>query len=794
MDAGVPDHIAFSYADIAELLPPVSSTTRGTAAKGNYAYALTREGNLYTFDVSDILSLPSFETYEPIGSPLIIGSKGYGLLDYENYLYAYHYSITVINIQSPESPSIVSTVSTLNGVYNMVRSGNYLIACERNYVEVFSLTTPSAPLKIGELFIGTEGWSAAVYGDHLYVAGGWDNPMLHVIDFSDPTDLSLLNSMPLDELPYHMGIVDNKIITSCTSSAQLWSLSDPLNPSELDSISIPWSGRVFAQDSKNLIFNGKVLYVDNSSFSIRQTFDTHAGGQIDGFPYGSDVTYNEGQSIIFLAQSERVLVAARIPDSSSSKTIYVDDGFSDDPLNHTWDTIQEGVDDASDGNTVIVYAGEYVENVDVNKSITLQGEGSDAVTVTAADAEDDVFYVTADWVNIIGFTVECGDVAGHSGISLEAVDHCNISKNRVSNSAGCGISLHWASNNNITKNNASNNWGGICLYGSCSNDIEDNTASNNVYGMYFHRSSNNLLTNNTMSGNWYSFSVDGTELSEFVNAIDITNRVNGKPIYYWINKQNEQVPSDAGAVILINCTNMIVKDLTLTNNGAGVQFAYVKKSKIENINVMNNDLGIYLKYSSNNDIIDSFISNGGIRLASSSNNNITNNEISNSWSGFSIFSSFNNVISLNNFIDNSNNVLSYGSSANIWNSTSPITYTYNGNTYTNYLGNYWDDYTDFDADNNGIWDNPYSIDGDKDNHPLVEPFENYIEPGQKGDLNGDDQITPADATIALAIAAGGGSASCDPATLDAADVSGDNRVTSLDALMILQAAAGAIEL
>ncbi|RZN34424.1 MAG: hypothetical protein EF813_09985 [Methanosarcinales archaeon] len=39
-----------------------------------------------------------------------------------------------------------------------------------------------------------------------------------------------------------------------------------------------------------------------------------------------------------------------------------------------------------------------------------------------------------------------------------------------------------------------------------------------------------------------------------------------------------------------------------------------------------------------------------------------------------------------------------------------------------------------------------------------------------------------------------GSASCDAATLAAADVSGDGQVTSLDALMILQAAAGAIEL
>jgi hypothetical protein len=62
----------------------------------------------------------------------------------------------------------------------------------------------------------------------------------------------------------------------------------------------------------------------------------------------------------------------------------------------------------------------------------------------------------------------------------------------------------------------------------------------------------------------------------------------------------------------------------------------------------------------------------------------------------------------------------------------------------------------------------------------------WLEP-PRGDLNGDYALTPADAAIALWIAASGG--------WDAnADVSGDNRVTSLDALMILQAAAGAIDL
>ncbi|MCK4733676.1 MAG: Ig-like domain-containing protein, partial [Methanophagales archaeon] len=96
-----------------------------------------------------------------------------------------------------------------------------------------------------------------------------------------------------------------------------------------------------------------------------------------------------------------------------------------------------------------------------------------------------------------------------------------------------------------------------------------------------------------------------------------------------------------------------------------------------------------------------------------------------------------NKIYLNNFLGNSKNVR-LRLASDIWNSTEQITYTYNGNTYTNYLGNYWDDYTGTDADGDGIGDTPYPINSDDDNYPLMARFENYV---------GEDTTPPTVTTV-----------------------------------------------
>jgi len=117
----------------------------------------------------------------------------------------------------------------------------------------------------------------------------------------------------------------------------------------------------------------------------------------------------------------------------------------------------------------------------------------------------------------------------------------------------------------------------------------------------------------------------------------------------------------------------------------------------------------------------------GIRLSYSPANTVTNCIIRDNAFGVQVENSDNNNICINNFISNGRNAVS-DNSTSIWNSPEEITYTYNGKTYTNYLGNHWGNYEGSDADGDGIGDIPYTIDSDKDNYPLMEPFQNYLAP------------------------------------------------------------------
>jgi parallel beta-helix repeat protein len=144
--------------------------------------------------------------------------------------------------------------------------------------------------------------------------------------------------------------------------------------------------------------------------------------------------------------------------------------------------IQNSIDNTSEGNTICVEDGTYTENVDVTRRLTVRSEnGSASTTVQAQSTSDHVFYVTADYVNVFGFTMTGATGSRKAGIYLSSgMDNCTIFNNSASNNYA-GIYLNNADNNNISCNwvHHNNEKGFYLTSGSTGNIIGNNNIMSN---------------------------------------------------------------------------------------------------------------------------------------------------------------------------------------------------------------------------------------------------------------------------------------------------------------------------
>jgi len=252
-----------------------------------------------------------------------------------------------------------------------------------------------------------------------------------------------------------------------------------------------------------------------------------------------------------------------------------------------------------------------------------------------------------------GHRIDGDDSDWDEGISILEYFSDDRSENTITNCTitgfGDGIYIYGADDTTITGNTIGNTTYGIHLKSNANyNTITDNEFIDNCDGIYLDVSGYNTITDNTFINCDFQIGVSKYNVVE-------DNTVNGKPLVY-LEGVSGQTVDEAGQVLLVDCEDITVEGLTISNVSMAIVLRGTNNSLIVNNNVSSlKSTGIYL-YKSNYNTITKNTANSnlcGISLVYSNNSIIANNTAdSNSNDGISISGSSYNILINNTVSEN----------------------------------------------------------------------------------------------------------------------------------------------
>lgn len=251
-------------------------------------------------------------------------------------------------------------------------------------------------------------------------------------------------------------------------------------------------------------------------------------------------------------------------NKSQGRTIYVDISGGKD-----FKSIQDAINNASNGDTIVVSEGVYYEFLHINKSVNLKGFKYTIISPTnVALNKNSIMYINADNCSIIGFTLLYGNFETNIiGININSSN--NIIKSNSILKLNHGIYLKNSVNGNVlTKNNISNNAISNCSYGIM------------VYG----NAKDNIIFNNDLIDN-----SNGIYLEYFFNNSVLENYVYSNTAY--------------GIYLGSRCDGNIVSRNICNNNRYGIRFKGVSFNEIYLNRLENNEIGLYSCCGSTDNIL-----------------------------------------------------------------------------------------------------------------------------------------------------------------------------------------------
>ena len=276
-----------------------------------------------------------------------------------------------------------------------------------------------------------------------------------------------------------------------------------------------------------------------------------------------------------------VLAILLLPGEAGATALTVDDSGGAD-----YTKIQDAIDNASSGDTILVNSGTYFENVNVTEPLILSGvntgEGNPVIDAKGSGS---------------ALTLSAGDsilerfVAVNANYGIRVTSNNNQIEIITASNNRYGISFEYSSNNKFEASTVSNNNFGISLANSSNNTVAGNYVLNNTFGISLTYSSNNLL-----AGNFADYNNE-----HGIGLISSSNNA------LWKSSANSNKNS---GVFLDSSNNNSMDSSSAFNNNIGIWLRNSSNNKLScNDAGSNSEYGIFLQDSSNNTIYNTFFNN-----------------------------------------------------------------------------------------------------------------------------------------------------------------------------------------
>ena len=254
-------------------------------------------------------------------------------------------------------------------------------------------------------------------------------------------------------------------------------------------------------------------------------------------------------------------------NSENEHETYYVDGSANNQMNNP--TIQDAIDHANPGDTIIITGEEYVHcHFVVDKQLNIISNVGTTMTPCPSDTSGSgstgIFYISesASGTVLSGFTL-INNLSRDNTYSLyiNGADNVTIDNCNIENRNGPGIKVSETSGTIITNSEIKNSNVGILVTDSSNIKITNNLIeSNQDSGIHISTGvSDSYIGNNTINANNYN----GIKFSSAVNSEIRNNKITNNRD---ANTQNE-AHNGNGIYVDCNITNMVIKGNLIQENG-----------------------------------------------------------------------------------------------------------------------------------------------------------------------------------------------------------------------------------